>query len=148
MFDAIDSLRKRGPEIGLDFNNIVKNYFNAPSRFKRQYEIVVAQVADRCIMVVEDEATEAIEIAAAELKNSEVADASLGLKSVDASACEIMVDEPASYPNEVSTMHEAQVQSFLELVYLARLPPTVIVRETLAQLEKLQARPGIRRALR
>ena len=27
MFDAIDSMRKRGPEISLDFNNIIKNYF-------------------------------------------------------------------------------------------------------------------------
>ena len=200
MFDAIDSLRKRGPEIGLDFNNIIKNYFYVPLRFKKEFEEVAAKVVDRRIMVVEDEAKGALGRAAAELKNVEVADraagrfskppclvsfvgverllgapfrvidkrskstdvkwlqarvkeqadkvirqyAFLGLKSVDTLAREIM-DEPASYPNKVPTMHEAQVQSLLttycfapKLVHLARLLPPIIVRETLEQLEKLQ----------
>jgi hypothetical protein len=78
MFDAIDSLRKRGPEIGLDFNNIIKNYFYVPLRFKKEFEEVAAKVVDRRIMVVEDEAKGALGRAAAELKNVEVADRAAG----------------------------------------------------------------------
>ena len=61
MFDCLEKLRDRGPEIGHHLENIHKNFFFVPLRFKGTFLIFLAKrEADRVIKVVTDETAGAI----------------------------------------------------------------------------------------
>ena len=61
MFDTIGKLRELGPEIGLQFDDFLKNHFYVPLRFKDKLcEFLAEREADRVIKVVSDEAAGAI----------------------------------------------------------------------------------------
>ena len=72
VFDSLDKLRELGPKAGLHFDNILKNYFYLPVRFKDKFFKFLAETgADRVIKVVTNEDAGAITVEAEALEAEE-----------------------------------------------------------------------------